>query len=237
MGKLGRIATSMNWRYAVGEILLIVIGILIAVQINNWNQERSEKQNIEVLLENLRQDLYDNYNMYVKRDSTNIKRTENILTFVNNIEQIKDTTLLKKYSFPPERLYNEFDPVKATYNQMENNGMIYKITNDSIKKAIIDYYTLIRESQRLLQVQQGFVQQQYNHKDLMLMRENHFNIFQNRPTPNKNLEWLNDFNSDQFKAYKSMVYMIQGIIDFERYQLSILKIKCRDLLTLLEKPH
>lgn len=30
--------------YAIGEILLVVIGILIALQINNWNQERKERQ-------------------------------------------------------------------------------------------------------------------------------------------------------------------------------------------------
>ena len=29
-----------NLRYAVGEILLVVIGILIALSINNWNEER-----------------------------------------------------------------------------------------------------------------------------------------------------------------------------------------------------
>ncbi len=31
-------------RYAVGEILLVVIGILIALQINNWNEERIERR-------------------------------------------------------------------------------------------------------------------------------------------------------------------------------------------------
>ena len=31
-------------RYAIGEIILVVIGILIALQINNWNEERKKKQ-------------------------------------------------------------------------------------------------------------------------------------------------------------------------------------------------
>jgi len=31
-------------RYAVGEILLVVIGILVALQINNWNEERIERR-------------------------------------------------------------------------------------------------------------------------------------------------------------------------------------------------
>ena len=33
-------------RYATGEIILVVIGILIALQINNWNEERQEQRQI-----------------------------------------------------------------------------------------------------------------------------------------------------------------------------------------------
>ena len=44
-------------RYAIGEILLVVIGILIALQINNWNENRKERL-IEIkYLKNLKHDL------------------------------------------------------------------------------------------------------------------------------------------------------------------------------------
>ena len=47
-------------RYAVGEIVLVVIGILIALQINNWNEERkSSKLEIKILKE-LNNDLKTN---------------------------------------------------------------------------------------------------------------------------------------------------------------------------------
>ncbi|HMB64477.1 MAG TPA: DUF6090 family protein [Eudoraea sp.] len=46
--------------YAIGEILLVVIGILIALQINNWNNNRIEDLNEEVLISNIIEDLsYD----------------------------------------------------------------------------------------------------------------------------------------------------------------------------------
>ena len=43
--------------YAIGEIALVVIGILIALQINNWNQNRQQKARVNVYLQNLKSDL------------------------------------------------------------------------------------------------------------------------------------------------------------------------------------
>ncbi|UCD62503.1 MAG: hypothetical protein JSV59_11180, partial [Flavobacteriaceae bacterium] len=44
-------------RYAIGEILLVVIGILIALQINNWNESQKARSEEKALLENLLEDL------------------------------------------------------------------------------------------------------------------------------------------------------------------------------------
>ncbi|WP_445386531.1 DUF6090 family protein [Robiginitalea sp. IMCC44478] len=43
--------------YAIGEIALVMIGILLALQVNNWNEERKQKQEEQVLLANLLKDL------------------------------------------------------------------------------------------------------------------------------------------------------------------------------------
>jgi hypothetical protein len=44
-------------RYAIGEIVLVVIGILIALGINNWNEDRKESQAIENVLFEIKEDL------------------------------------------------------------------------------------------------------------------------------------------------------------------------------------
>ncbi|WP_019669390.1 DUF6090 family protein [Eudoraea adriatica] len=44
-------------RYAIGEILLVVVGILIALQINNWNETQKARSEEKALLENLLEDL------------------------------------------------------------------------------------------------------------------------------------------------------------------------------------
>ncbi|MFZ9032251.1 MAG: DUF6090 family protein, partial [Robiginitalea sp.] len=45
--------------YALGEIMLVVIGILIALQINNWNDSRLQKKEARTLYQNTRQQLLE----------------------------------------------------------------------------------------------------------------------------------------------------------------------------------
>jgi len=42
--------TGKYFKYAIGEILLVVIGILIALQINNWNEQSKAKKSAEIQL-------------------------------------------------------------------------------------------------------------------------------------------------------------------------------------------
>ena len=44
-------------KYAIGEILLVVIGILIALQINNWNENRKQKATTKEYIENIKADI------------------------------------------------------------------------------------------------------------------------------------------------------------------------------------
>ena len=49
--------------YAVGEILLVVIGILIALQVNNWNENRKDNERAEQYMSSLKSDLQEDLNM------------------------------------------------------------------------------------------------------------------------------------------------------------------------------
>jgi len=54
--------TSKYFKYAIGEIVLVVIGILIALQINNWNEERKAAEKSELLLKQVHKELIFNIN-------------------------------------------------------------------------------------------------------------------------------------------------------------------------------
>ena len=49
--------TGKYFKYAIGEIILVVIGILIALQINNWNESKNNEQKINKILKQIQKDL------------------------------------------------------------------------------------------------------------------------------------------------------------------------------------
>ena len=58
--------TGKYFKYAIGEIVLVVIGILIALQINNWNENRKLNSNEKVILTDLVEDLELDYNAFTE---------------------------------------------------------------------------------------------------------------------------------------------------------------------------
>jgi hypothetical protein len=131
--------TSKYFKYAIGEIVLVVIGILIALQINNWNENR--KQNIEIktflkeIAKNIKQDLIALTQQKIRRDSLrsyNRKVRENYLLKINNIEDFKKA----------EGFFYEFyfTSNKSGFDSFKNSGLIGKIKNSKIDSLIYIYY-------------------------------------------------------------------------------------------------
>ena len=58
--KLVSLEASKYLRYAIGEIILVVIGILVALQVNNWNEHRKEKAEEKKILLSLHNEISNN---------------------------------------------------------------------------------------------------------------------------------------------------------------------------------
>ena len=52
--------TGKYFKYAIGEIVLVMIGILLALQVSNWNQERKDRISERKLLDNIHRDFIQN---------------------------------------------------------------------------------------------------------------------------------------------------------------------------------
>jgi len=135
--------TSKYFKYAIGEIVLVVIGILIALQINNWNQNR--------LSEHLEFQYYDRLLEDVREEKVILQASFNYSTQV--VDHAKNAIAVFENSpdsnpNPVDNLVDMYqasqliDPNSAasTYKELIASGQINLIQNDSLKTALIRYY-------------------------------------------------------------------------------------------------
>ena len=125
--------------YAIGEIVLVVIGILIALQINNWNESKKKEQYelslLKEMKKNLKADIRD-IEINIEFNERSIKSTNIILrSFKNNIPY--NDSLNKHYGKVPQ--VPKFLMSENAYNSMNNEG-IRIIKNDSLRDAITYHY-------------------------------------------------------------------------------------------------
>jgi len=128
-------------RYAIGEIVLVVIGILIAIQINNWN----EAKKIEILekkfLESLRSDLVADTIMLSKRIKESEGYKSDYYDFVHQSYEIQNTfedflsiqALLEWHS---EHLVVR----NLTFKELSNSGQLNIFKNNILKDSIASFY-------------------------------------------------------------------------------------------------
>ncbi len=125
--------------YAIGEIVLVVIGILIALQINNWNEHRKLKVKELKSLQELRSDLVQNLNdMRVNIASFKICKNSNEIIIYNIENNIKYNDSLD-YHFSMLYPFITFTVNQTAYDNLKLNG-IGLITNDSLRRSISDLY-------------------------------------------------------------------------------------------------
>ena len=74
-------------RYAIGEIVLVVIGILIALQVNNWNQERLAKNKERQVLEGLLKKLQDDLDFNVWISEINKRSVQSMQVIRHSLEE------------------------------------------------------------------------------------------------------------------------------------------------------
>ena len=127
------------FKYAMGEILLVVIGILIALAINNWNQNRlGDKQELNYL-RNLKEELANNLDQLKAIDSIysflETDNTKGITLFKNStsIHQFKTIDSLVN------TMWMTFQVTSSTYNEMLNNGSFYSLRNNTLKNEIDEH--------------------------------------------------------------------------------------------------
>ncbi len=127
--------------YAAGEIILVVIGILIAIQLNTWKTEADENTEVLKYMEGLHAELNQDFE---RMDSLYIFYTDKsssiqlLLNYGNDSIRLSNNELGRHFNSILE--YKKFSNKKSTYLSVINGGYINKIKDKDLTNEIIKYY-------------------------------------------------------------------------------------------------
>jgi hypothetical protein len=135
--------TGKYLKYAIGEIVLVVIGILIALSINNWNERRKiEKQGKEYIGEiygDLKKEV-SNLNGIVSGLQKQYDATENALTiFESSDHMIKDPLKFTNNLWDAESIFI-VQRDQNTFDKLRTSGLSGTIKNDTLINLLDTFY-------------------------------------------------------------------------------------------------
>ena len=189
--------TGKYLKYALGEILLVMIGILLALQVNNWNENR-KVANLELgIIEGLRNDLTTNIeylNLRISDDSLVVARAEQLINMLEDKSSIYVDSIMNPL-FGGIESWVPIHPRKLSYSNLQTKGLNL-ISNDSLRSNIVSLYDhtyLLWEDGEKMMIEIFSNGQKIIHRYLETPGEN---VFRKKP---------NDFqaikNSNEFKNY------------------------------------
>ncbi len=137
--------SSRYLKYAVGEIVLVMIGILLALQVNNWNIQKSDAKRENKYLANIVLDLQKDIKRLDYLISFRKERLigdQKLIQFMNGlpIQNLTETTKFVVNSLMEEN----FTPNNSTFLELSNSGNLNLIANDSIKILLLELEELYK---------------------------------------------------------------------------------------------
>jgi hypothetical protein len=130
--------------YAIGEIALVMIGILLALQVNNWNEHRKSKK--------MANEIYQNLLTSLKQDSVEVQRTIDLLS--KSLETKRKMITEGPKQIPKDLKQSELDemvrnisgavmsffPKTGVYDLVVSNNGMDLLESQEIKAALINLY-------------------------------------------------------------------------------------------------
>lgn len=191
--------------YAFGEILLVMIGILLALQVNNWNEVR--KQDLELqsylfkIANNMEQDFVIAKDYILRRDSLKSKSQQAVLTIDNKEFDFK---ILQQAAACFVEFY--FIANKSGFEALKSSGFIGKIKNPKIDALLHEYYAIVGQIEKKEQSYNAFIENMevafnLNHPAIKFKKQVYFRDYFPFPEKAMKPKLLNKyFQSNAFQA-------------------------------------
>lgn len=161
--------TGKYLKYALGEILLVMIGILLALQVNNWNEARKDRIEEQVLYKSLINSLESDLEDVNGKISIVDKALKAQKIFMANsfdrIQKDYDIAQIEDLLYALSESSRSFFPNYGLYNKISNNNQIDLIQSTDLQMKIIELYEQFYK--------------RYNDIDLNIEQQSIFSLYTN----------------------------------------------------------
>lgn len=202
-------------KYAIGEIILVVIGILIALQINNWNEKRKEKLVETNYLERLLSDIKKDTSILSEKIELSNNLSEDYLNYIKNMYVIQKTIREVSELTTSADFFSGKDNLilsDVAYSELLNSGKLDIISNEHLKTQIVTYYrnyTLVSTKEK------GFNEQINQSVEVLIENTpiskyvfNASELFPNNNNMFRESDWefLNKPSTKEFRNWEECIY-------------------------------
>ena len=135
--------TGKYFKYAIGEIILVVIGILIALSINNWNENEKSNKELKQYINSIKTNISDDI---IILDSLITRRRE----IIDHAKNERLSVLNNTYDFETTRYgYRSligfyFEANTSGYEALKNSPYLGRINTLKLNSLLVDYYTEVK---------------------------------------------------------------------------------------------
>ena len=137
--------TGKYFKYAIGEIILVVIGILIALQINNINEEKKNRVKEKIILETILSDLKTNKEL-IKEGFIDYKEKINLSEEMANLfgkELYKENLVLTDSIIYWSAEYTAIELINTSIISLATSDRLELLKNEILQQQIVRYPTYI----------------------------------------------------------------------------------------------
>lgn len=231
-GRTGKYLT-----YAIGEIMLVVLGILIALQINNWNERQKSRSSELVYYQRVLEDFELEKVLIDSLNGQANKRIEVSKQILRDLDEgIKDKNYILNKFLTAIR-GDIYVTMNVTFRDLVSSGNLHLLTDLKLKNSLLKFYgdventnfqlsqnrnEKVNEVFKLINHELGFGSQEFNYVKDILGPE----IMKTLP----DVDWIDDKKSEIYQKFQTVLIFNISMADRERQHYKTIQ-------SLMEEPY
>jgi len=208
--------TGKYFKYAIGEIVLVVIGILIALQINNWNESRKDREQEKEFLIGLKETLNRDLERNLRSQEVNQRALKSMQIITEHLERDLPYNDSLKHHFGTAHNFLFWDLSESVFESLEAKGLDL-ISNKNLRDSLALAYGNHNKSINFA----GFRYHDYIDHAILNIFNKHFDMAWGNAKNSPSATIMVPLDYENLKTDKEFKYFIKTLPNLHYYKLTV----------------